>query len=500
MKNKVFKILSLTFLSILIYTSCNEDHINLQPLSPTEASYFKEEGDFTKGILGVYSKLNDYYWFGGGGWIHGFWALPGDDITTTGTNPFEIFGTLQSATGEVNTFYSISYQLINRANTMIQKLEEESGAIKTADLKNQLMGEALFLRAFGNFQLWNYFGTSPLIKERIQTSENTTAPNSVGNELLDQAIKDLTAAADLLPATWDKSNRGRVTKSSANGLLGKSLVFRGSASKNVADFTAALAALNKITDKKLLANFKDNFNSATENNEESLFEFQASQPDFDNVWLPNDFQAGGVGSTSCYWGYYENHWSLFGGARYVATQKLADAFDAEDPRLQYSVNKEDLSFLKYWSTGDIKTQSDVASANNPRILRYADVLLLKAEAILESGGSSSAAIDLINQVRTRARTMVPGGTFPKDYNNTETDKIKIFNWLNTERFIELAGEEGSRWLDLRRWHMAGKINLAGFDFGSVRSDVSFKVDKNLYYPLPLNEIDLNPNVVQNPGY
>lgn len=501
MKNRVLFIFTFLSCSMFIYTSCDDSRIDLQPLSPTEASYFTEEGHYTKAIIGVYAKLTDLYWYNGGNSLHAFWELPGDDITTTGTVSFELFGTLQPADGRVNTVYQVTYQLINRANTAIQKLNAESGLISTPEYKNSMMGEALFLRGYGNFLLWNYFGTAPLINERIQSSEGITPSNSSGTELLDQAIADFTSAANLLPASWELTNRGRVTKSSANGMLGKALVFKGSATQSTESFSAAMAAFDNIADKSLMDDFADNFNALTENNDESLFEFQASQPDNDNVWLPNDFQAGGVGSTSAYWGFFENHYSLFGSAPFIGTQKLMDAFEEGDPRIASTIDTEDLSFKKYWSTGELKTNTGVGSANNPRILRYADILLLKAEAILESGGSTSAAIDLINQVRTRARNMNPEGTAPANYSTAESDKGKVFDWINKERLMELAGEEGARWLDLRRWHMAGKINLgAGFDFSSARDDVSFDVSKNLLYPIPLNETDLNPNIQQNSGY
>ncbi|GAB4025935.1 RagB/SusD family nutrient uptake outer membrane protein [Spirosoma gilvum] len=484
----------------LFYASCSEKNLDLQPLTPTEASYFTEESDFNKTVLGVYAKLTDWYWYNGGSPIHGFWQLPGDDITSTGTYAFEIFGTLQPSTANNQVFYRVAYQLISRANTALQKLDQEQGIIKTANFKNWLRGETLFLRGYTNFLLWNYYGTSPLITERIQTPDKITPSSSKDTELLDQAIKDLTEAATLLPASWDAANRGRVTSSSANGMLGKALIFRASAKKAAADYTAAIAAFNKITGVSLVPNFNDNFDVKTENNAESLFEFQASQPDFDNVWLSNDFQRNGVGSTSTFWGWYEGSSQLGGQARFTATQKLANAFEPGDPRIKSTFDPANLYFLKYWQTGDQKSQSGVASVNNPRILRYADILLLKAEATLESGGSTADAIGLINQVRTRAREMVKGGTIPANLATTETDKAKIFDWIQTERLRELAGEEGSRWFDLRRWHMAGKINLASWNWSSARNDVTFDVNKHLFYPIPDIETNLNPNVKQNPGY
>lgn len=480
--------------------ACDEKRLDLQPLSPTEASYFTEEADFTKAVLGVYAKINDFYWFNNNNPIHGVWQLPGDDITTSGTEAFEIFGTLQPSNGGLNTFYRITYQLINRANTTLQKIDQEKGIYKTANLKTIHRGEALLLRGYGYYLLWNYFGTAPLVTERIQSSDKITPTSSKDTELLDQAIKDFTEAATLLPATWSDANRGRVTQNTANGFLGKALVFRGSAKKSTADMAAAVTAFAKISSLKLMDNFSANFDVKFENNSESLFEFQASQPGFDNVWLPNDFESGGVGSTSTYWGFYENHWSLFGKPPYIATQKLADAFEKDDPRIAATLNPTSKVFNKYWNTGDQKSQSGVASVNNPRILRLADVILLRAEAVLESGGSTAEAIGLINQIRTRARLMKKDGTVPADYPTTETDKAKIFNWIMMERFRELAGEEGARWLDLRRWQMAGKVNLSGFNWSSIRNDVSFDPAKHTVFPIPTSEIDLNPNVKQNPGY
>jgi len=127
------------------------------------------------------------------------------------------------------------------------------------------------------------------------------------------------------------------------------------------------------------------------------------------------------------------------------------------------------------------------------------VLLLNAEATLQSGGSAATAIGFINQVRTRARNMVPAGIEPANYSATETDKTTIMNWIINERLVELAGE-GQRWLDLRRWHMGGTITLNNAYFSSNTSTMSFQTPKHLLLPIPNNERDVNPNVNQNAGY
>lgn len=103
--------------------------------------------------------------------------------------------------------------------------------------------------------------TSPLVAIRVESDDQFTPPRTTGTELLDQAIKDFTDAADLLPATWDASNR--VTANSANGMLGKSLVFRAFATKNAGDYTPAIAAFNKISGAQLETDFEDNFSYDT---------------------------------------------------------------------------------------------------------------------------------------------------------------------------------------------------------------------------------------------
>jgi hypothetical protein len=287
--------------------------------------------------------------------------------------------------------------MINRAILVIQKVNEEKGDVyKTPNMKNYNKGEALFLRGYAYYNLWNLFGTSPLVTDRVTSTSQFTPTGTTGTQLLDQAIKDFSEAASLLPATWDAANRGRVTANSANGMLGKSLVFRASAAKAAADYTAAMTALNKITSAQLVTNFNDNFAWDTENNRESLFEFQASQAfGFDNVWLDNDFD-NAVGALSIYWGFYSNNGTGQGGrSRYFGTTKLLDAYNASDPRRDSTLNPENRTVRKYASR-DKLSQSGVASINNYRILRFADVLLLKAEAMLQSGGSTSEAIGFIN--------------------------------------------------------------------------------------------------------
>jgi hypothetical protein len=185
-------------------------------------------------------------------------------------------------------------------------------------------------------------------------------------------------------------------------------------------------------------------------------------------------------------------------SRFYGTEKLLNAFSDDDPRLPLTQNPDDRTLTKYVKR-DQKNKPGASSENNYRILRYADVLLLKAEAVLQSGGSTTEAIALINQVRAWARNMVSGGTAPADVSASETDKAVIMQWIMDERLRELGGE-GQRWFDLRRWQMQGLITLDNAFFSSnVTNNINFQL-KHLYFPIPNGELDVNPNVQQNPGY
>ena len=504
MKITTLSILTTVLLLSVTWYGCDKKNLDLMPHSATEENYFVIENDFTKAVIGVYAKLSDFYWYHGSpnNGLYTIFYLPGDDITCNDNEEFEQFGPLQPSSPRVNEFYSICYQLAARANVVLEKIEQvKAGIYVTPGLKEYHKGEALFLRGFANYYLWNYFGTASLDTVRVIGTDQFTPSGTSGTQLLDQAIKDFTQAAELLPESWSDANRGRVTRNAANGMLGKCLVFRASVNKNNADYTAAITAFDKISGVSLTAAFNDNFSYQKENNSESLFEFQAGQAfELDNIWLPNDFN-NAVGSISAYYGFYDNHPSTYASyskSRYYATAKLAAAFEPADPRIPFTLDPADRTVKKY-VLDNMMVQVGGGSINNTRLLRYADVLLLKAEAIVQSGGATAAAVGLVNEIRTRARNMVPGGAVPANLSTAETNRETIMRWIMDERFRELAGE-GQRWPDIRRWHIQGIITLTNAFFNSNSSSMSFQLPKHLLFPIPNSEIDVNPNMVQNTGY
>lgn len=485
---------------------CDKKLLNTPSPTSGESNYFTSEYAFKTAIVGAYASLTDYYSSSnetqGGAWEGEVTWLPGDDLTNGTGQPYEDFSGLNPSGGPLSDLFNSSYILLARVNIIISQLRTVGpGVFRTPGLQNANLGEMLFLRAFAHYQLWNVFGTAPLDTAEVTSLSQENAPSTGGTQLLDQAISDLTAAAPLLPASWDAADLGRVTANSAYGLLGKCLVFRASVNKSQAEYQAALAAFAKITGASLVANYEDNFNVNTENNSESLFEFQAGAPlaglGATNAWLAND-QAN-IGVASSYWQCFAKNGAgtYMGGNEYFATSKLVGIFDPADPRRPLTLNVKDSSISKYVLND--KPEGAVNSLNNVRILRYADVLLLEAEATIQSGGSPATAIGYINQVRQRARNMVAGGTVPADLDVTATDPKTIMQWIMDERLRELSCE-GSRWYDLRRWALGGTVTLSNAFFSSQEPQRMGYDAHFLNFPIPLTETSKDPNIKQNPGY
>jgi starch-binding outer membrane protein, SusD/RagB family len=513
MKNYIISSV-LTLILLVGFSSCDEETIELLPIGNTEGTYFENESQMQEAVFGIYQKLGFFYAFRGGANNHAsvIWYLPSDDLTTPANYGFENFSALSASNSQLNLYYSWAYQLIARANTVLAKIEEKGDVVygEGSELRNNHRGEALFLRAYMYFHLWNVFGTAPLVTERIVNLDNAYPPNSEGTELLDQAIVDLEEAKNLLPENWPAAFTGRATKNSARGLKGKILVFRGMVNNDNADFTAAISEFNELQGLALTEQYSHNFDVNFENNQESLFEYQAnSAPGNANPFVGG---AGGndafsvIGEINHYIGYFNQLPTWIGNSVYTATPSIIDAYEDGDPRLAYNIDEAEvlLNVKKYvrdnaWIVGPFGTSTGL-SANNPRILRYADILLLRAEAIVRSGGNLGEAVDLINQVRERARNSGESpSAVPADRSSGGADAATVLDWIFEERRLELAFEEGHRWWDLRRRHIAGEIDLTTWDFESIDLDFNFE-ERHVYFPLPEQEVVENPNLNQNPGY
>lgn len=502
-------------LLLVLADSCNKA-LEVKPTHELEDGYFNTEDHIQRGIGAVYAKLTDLYTYNNNAPDERMWLLPGDDLFSNNPYSFDNFSGLNGSAGELAYVWQALYQVVNRANTMLEKINENQSVYTTPGLLNYNKGEMLFLRGWAFYKLWSWWGKAPVVTSRIVgLGDHLYSPPSEGHELLDTAVADLSTASGLLPAAWPADQTGRVTKDAAWGMLVKCYVTLADYDhQNADDYQKALEAFSAISSsRKLVGQYGENFDYRFENNTESLFEFQASESAQENPFLGNDFGEG-TGSMGAFYQFFENSWTNL-GTLIGPTQKLVDAFDPLDPRKNETFqNTTDpawsfdggYKFVKYIN-GDRNKYVGIAainSINNYRILRLADVKLLAAEAFLQTGQTANALTE-VNDIRSRARKSTPDGVA-----STQPAALSLVTMQDImhERFVELAGEANIRWDDLRRWNAAGFVDLASWtkeDFGFPPTYSPFKFDAKVHVlmPIPTSEMDANPKMLaggQNPGY
>ena len=413
-KKRKIAIIGALLLTTLVYTRCN-DQLDLAPLGELNSeTFYKSEKDFEAASLAPYSTiLNLYYEQSGRGWFRGVW-LPDDDVRDErGSNKNEeIFNWLPN-NSHFGWIWETAYTGIMRSNVILDRLPVADGFADEAN-KARFEAEAKFIRAYFNFILARNFGNPPVVTELIQSLDQADLPNSQPGEIWDLIESDLQFAIDNLPDEWNEANTGRATSFAARGILGKALLFRAQWEGNDAKYGEALEQFNAIINSgqfSLMDDFGDNFRIATENNAESIFEIQMTRGDF-NPWLPTDFglagnqNVGAAGSgrkiftgASCDNDNCAPGANSFGYGEVLPTQSLIDEFEENDPRLHhtayvdtsdvYTVNGDKYNPL--WSITGYNVAKYIRpfdpsgfplniTTNNERILRYADVLLMAAEA------------------------------------------------------------------------------------------------------------------------
>ncbi len=508
--------------ALIIINGC-EERLDMAPHYPSMAKYFGDVKTFTRAIYGVYAKMPDLFGITGGDPLFGQWYAPGDDINAHWNYWGDTFEGINAEEDEFADFFGESYELISRANLVIEKATNNIDQFTSGEQTeiNEMKGEALFLRAYWYFKLWQYFGPYiPLIEKRKVLGGNVSLADlrypSAGtdNAILDFCIADLEEAAGLLPDDWPENQKGRVTDDAAYGMLGKLYMFRACYNDgNQSDYNYAINAFDQIDSHSLVDHYGWNFDPTRENNAEGLFEFQASiAPDYEWVWNDNDYNIGN-GHMSFHNAYYTDMWGIKGWGEgdfglLKPTDKLIAAFDtaagARDPRLAEILVRNTSSpwdgwqFIKYVKRMDQTGYAAYANTCNYRILRMADVLLLKAEALFQTG-DAAGALDLVNQVRERARNSVDEGDLPAA---VPADLAAVtMQDIMDERFRELCAE-GQRWPDLKRWDAAGYIDLSTWGTAefSTKFECYFSYPTNLLYPIPADETEQNPNITPTPGY
>lgn len=512
----------ITIAAAFILTGCKKDLSITDPNDVTAESFWKTASDAQQGVNAIYSTYHreglarNLYFATMVRADEGYSTSPNSDIINT----FDAFNITNYNDYLITSMYQDDYVGINRAN---QVLDNVPNINMDATIKAQLLGEAKFMRGFFYFNLATLYGNVAIM---LHSPKPTDYPaNATQDSVFAQAEQDFTDAAAVLPTTYDVNNLGRATKGAAYAMLGKAYMQQ----HKYAQAQAALAWL--VTGPgaslySLVSDYRTNFIQTSENNAESVFELQnAANPNDSHdddtqvgnsdklnygSSIPPFFAPSPIGFTDGQarrWliGEFEKE-NTTTGARdpRLAASFLFDSTDVRGPNFT-------LAFGTIWNKLGLTTNPTSAhnnvtevcfrkqlddaigngevfhSGNNYRYVRYADVLLLYAEA-LNAQGQTAAAYPFVDKVRTRAGLATLTAAFPG------LNQTTFLNQLKHERITELSGE-GHRFEDLQRW---GDLNpaLASRDAGFV----NFKVGKDELLPIPQYDLDVNPNLKQNPGY
>jgi hypothetical protein len=498
----------------VIVISCTKNLDKVNPSFATVASYFKNSSELLNGTNAIYVTFHSDYLVG----REWFWLedLRSDDIASGG-GQLEVAraqilnGNATPSNAVLSTAWMGFYTVIHRANTVI---DNGPHVTDNTALRDRLVGEAKFFRAWAYFELVTLWGPVPLYTTEV-TSPDQFQPRAPEDTVYAQILRDLKDAAAVLPATT--TELGRATQPAANAMLGRVYMQMG-------DYASAKATLLLIQGFSLVANYSDNFDEEHEFNAESIFEAvfvnkDANEQNFN--WGSGD----GASSPQTTWRNQE--YSPISWRNAIPSNRFLNEFEntatgaaKTDPRYAMSIYQTGDSYFNNTLTLTDAAQNGNSSivngdtvkiswrkfmliyknndgykpgGINQRIIRYAEVILMLAECENELG-NSSAAIGYLNQIRNRPSVMMPNyptAQFPC------SNKNEIMKAIMHEKTVEL-GDEEIRNRDILRWRKKGYFTTDPLPY--------FTVGRDELLPIPQSEIDNNPKLgsgsvnKQNPGY
>lgn len=462
-------------------------------------SFYKSADDAVLAVNGAYSVLQHR-----GLYKRQYFTIDyvsGDFTITEGGFQYSNlpgFRFLPSEDNLVFSTWNTCFLGVARCNVVIEKVPEIE---MDEDLKKRIVAEATFLRGLYNFHLVTFYGGIPIVKEVINSPghEDFNAQRKTLEESWAAVVEDFGFAAQNLPHfdAYGDADVGRASAGAAQGYLGKSYLYQGKYEEARNAFAPIIAG---EFGPYQLVDFEDNFTDANENNAESLFEVNFNGG-VGNVWAGDD--TGGE-TESTYQG------TEFGPRRFANAFPSDDLNSFFDQFPEEEVVRRPLTIARAgdtWRSWDPIVLDDpdnypwnarihnaggssairknnlgpdesmLQSHINVRLMRYADVLLMFAEAENQQNGPTQAAYDAVNLVRQRAQV----SPFPAGLT-----KEQFFQRIKDERRLELSFEQ-LRYFDLQRW-------------GEGDQMPGFTANKNELFPIPESEMILNPNLVQNPGW
>ncbi|MEO5998576.1 MAG: RagB/SusD family nutrient uptake outer membrane protein [Chitinophagaceae bacterium] len=499
-KNLLIKwsILPAVFLALMALSSCKKNFLDRQPLGRYVDSDIPA-GSYDSKVFAAYAVLrkngfNHHLYLA----IQSFRSDEADkgSSSSDGADQALMYDDFQyvKTNGGLGDYWTDHFAMIIAANTIISDID----SLKLTDAGTLInKAEAKFMRAFAYFDLVRAFGQVPKIDFKINDAAQVNKPKAAVADLFALIDADLTEAAGTLPVSWEASLVGRLTKGAALALQAKTYLWRN-------NWASALTSAKNVVSLGrygLVSSYGSQFRSEGENGSESIFEIQAFYKTTQDLGIiyTNVQGVRGAGQWDLGWG-----WN-------VPSPQLIKEYEPGDPRrsetILYSGQSDSLygntvpSFPTvpqlYWNKKVYTNPLDRTALNNRfgpwmnhRILRYADVLLMAAEAANEVGGAQNTtdALAWLEMVRARARgastTILP--------KVTNTDQTALRNAVRHERFVELAMEEQRFW-DIVRWGIDVVVLPAAGKAGYL--------PKHRLLPLPQAEVDKSGGVlIQNPDY
>ncbi len=496
------------FILTTLFYSCDDELDIINPNEVTNESFWLNETDAIKGINSCYSTLHRG---GFSRWQPMLYDLRSDVGASYSpwselANALNNFIQPNSNFGPVVDVYFDNYVGINRANQVIANVPSIE---MDNNLKERILGEAYFFRGMHYYHLASLWGNVVL---QLAPSSPTDLPaNSSEAEVWKQVISDLTEAKNKLPDSYGNSNDiGRITKGGALALLGKAYM-------QIKDFASAKSALEYMVtgagagNYDLMVDYYDNFKITTEFNRESVLEWSYIENPTEGT--DNDVQTANHNFGTSIGQFYGPPGVGFTDAE--ALRWVVGEFEIErtvtnkrDPRLSvtylYNYSNEagptatmvygetfqqrygnsNRVFFRKFLHDHARNYEGFRGINNYRFIRYADVLLMYAECLNEIGNTSDA-YQYVNRVRSRAGlAALPTGM----------SKAAFLTQLKHERLLELTGE-GHRFNDLKRWGELGP-SLSSKD----PAFNNFQIGKHELLPIPQRDLDINPNMSQNPNW
>lgn len=562
--------------SISFITSCSDEFLDVQPTGVLTPDAFGNEEGVNQVLVGAYSQLQGAVGFysGPSNWLHGSirggeahkGSTPGDQAPA---NPVARYEQLPT-NGIVADKWRETYDGVARSNFALQTIALAGDDLEAA-FRDNASGQALFLRSYYLMQIALNFKNGPYITEDISFEEIGNQPSV---DLMPLVAADFKRAADLLPNTQDAV--GKANKWAALAMYGKALMFVGDypTARVVLEDVIANGQTSNGLQYDLFEDYSQVFNAEFDNGPESIFAVQASANTGSslnsNPGMVLNFPNGGGPAGCC--GFFQPSFELVSSfrtdadglplldesyrnpANQVVSDYNIEADDPSyvedagnlDPRLDHSVGRRGIPYLDWgdhpgnlWirqrdnggpfapkkfifrqAQEGVFTDASAWTAGytaiNYNVIRFADVLLLAAEAHIEdtAGGDLDRALELINRVRTRAAN---ANAFVKNADGTDAANYVIGLYpsglsreqlragVRFERKLELSGE-GHRLYDLNRWGIAADYlnSYLQFESGILPGPIDgarFDANRDEYYPIPQVQIDLSGGLYQqNPGY